>query len=136
MAAKHGACVAVVAGVLAMSGCGSGSESAHCASNSGARACIVRESGKAHIEVTGFRPSSDVQITRDGPANPQMPDPGSGNQAVGSDPAAPMTFRVGADGTNGGGVLGIVGMAGPVTFTLSGIAETGTAVALPLVYRG
>lgn len=132
MAKKHGGWLLILAGVLLLGGCSSGDRTATCAADSGAEACVVHESGQTHIEVTGFEPASDVTITRSGPANPRLGEPDVGTQPAESDPGAPMTFRVAADGTNGGGTLGLVGLVGPVTFTLSGTADTGAPVALSL----
>lgn len=130
---RYGAWIGAVACVLAIAGCGGGTTS-KCAAGSGAEACLVGSSPNVHIELTGFQPSSEVTVTRDGPANPQVSEPGAGSRPVGGpDPAAPLVFRVAADGTNGGAVLGIVGSTGPVTLTLSGTAATGTAVVLSLV---
>lgn len=133
MATNHGFILVAITGALLIGGCSSGDRSATCAADSGAEACAVQESGKTHIEVTGFQPESDVTITRSGPTNPRVGEPGAATQPAESDPGSPLTFRVAADGTDGGGILGIVGLAGPVTFTLSGTADTGAPVALSLV---
>ncbi|MEA2827891.1 MAG: hypothetical protein QOG43_2330 [Actinomycetota bacterium] len=137
MIGKYGTWLAGVAGaVIVSSGCGNGNGAANCATSDAARACVVRASGGAHFELTGFRPNSEIAVTRDGPPNPGVADSQPGGQPGPTEPDQTMTFRVTADGTNGGGVLGIVGIAGPVTFTLSGTAATGNPVVLSLVVGG
>jgi len=126
--------IVAVAGILVIGGCSDGGGKQTCAVDSGARACLVPStSGPGRqFKATGFRPNSDVQVTRDGPMNPAV---GSGGQPPDSTPPQSIQLHIGADGTSSstGGVLGIVGSKGPVTFTLSGRAGTGKDVVLSLV---
>ncbi len=124
-----------VAGILVIGGCSDGGGKQTCAADSGARACLVPgTSGPGRqVKATGFLPNSDVQVTRDGPTNPEVTGPGG--QPSGSTPPRSIQLHIGADGTTAstGVVLGIVGSRGPVTFTLSGKAGTGKDVVLSLV---
>jgi len=129
------ALIVAVAGILVIGGCGDGGGKKTCAADSGARACLVPStSGPGrHLKATGFQPNSDVQVTREGPTDPQVTEPGG--QRPSSTPSRSIQLHIGADGTSSstGGVLGIIGSRGPVTFTLSGKAGTGKDVVLSLV---
>lgn len=117
-------CIAAAAGMLAIGGCSSGGGKPICAADSGARACLVPKSSSHayEVEATGFLPNSDVRVTREG-------------QSGGPNPSGQPQLHIGADGTSlhGGGQFGLLGVTGPVTFTLAGTAATGTAVVLSLV---
>ncbi len=127
--------IVAVAGILVIGGCGDGGGRQTCVADSGARACLVPStSGPGRqFKATGFQPNSDVQVTRDGPMNPEVA-VGPGGQPPGSTPPQSIQLHIGADGTlSKGGGLGVVGVTGPVTFTVSGKTGTGTDVVLSLV---
>jgi hypothetical protein len=92
---------ALVVDAIVLAGC-SGSGSNHCDRSGSAELCVVKKSGHYEIEGKGLKPGSTVA--------PQI-----NGRAIGDG------TRVAADGTLGGGVLGLIG--GPA----GDLVVTGTA---------
>jgi len=123
------ALISAVAVIVVMGGCGREGATPICATEAGARACLVpRSTGKAYgIEVTGFKPGSQLELTQ------------AGGSAGGGEPS-PLRLPLGPDGSYSNGHGGGAGLvvppgAAPVDVTVSGTAGSGASVVLSLMTR-
>jgi hypothetical protein len=116
--------ICLAAAVAVAGGCSGGTGKPLCATDAGARACVVPTS-KAYsygLTATGFQPNSELQLTF-----PRSVDPGT---------TVPFRFHIGGDGNfaDTGGRL-LLGGPGALTITLSGTGGSGAAVSLSIVVR-